>query len=89
MSTIVLVGMGQQVLEIPAFEVSTKERSVVGSFCYTPLEFAETASWVGNCPQDLSLLVQDRVPLDRADEAFTHLAQGRGDLSKVLVMVQE
>jgi threonine dehydrogenase-like Zn-dependent dehydrogenase len=89
MSTIVLVGMGQQTLEVPAFEVSTKERAVVGSFCYTPLEFSETAAWVGNCSQDLSLLVQDRVPLDRADEAFAHLAQGRGDLSKVLVMVQE
>jgi threonine dehydrogenase-like Zn-dependent dehydrogenase len=89
MSTIVLVGMGQQVLELPAFELSTKERAIVGSFCYTPVEFAETASWVGNCPPDLSLLIQDRVPLARADQAFADLAQGRGELSKILVLVQE
>jgi threonine dehydrogenase-like Zn-dependent dehydrogenase len=89
MSTIVLVGMGQQVLQVAAFEVSTKERAVVGSFCYTPVEFAETASWVGSCPHDLGLLIQDRVPLARADEAFADLADGRGDLSKILVMVQE
>jgi threonine dehydrogenase-like Zn-dependent dehydrogenase len=89
MSTIVLVGMGQQVLEVPAFEVSTKERAVVGSFCYTPAEFAETASWVGRCPHDLGLLIQGRVPLAGADEAFADLAGGRGDLSKILVMVQE
>jgi threonine dehydrogenase-like Zn-dependent dehydrogenase len=89
MSTIVLVGMGQQILELPAFEVSTKERAVVGSFCYTPLEFAETASWIGNCSQDLGLLIQDRVPLAQADEAFAALAQGSGELSKILVMVQE
>ena len=38
-STIVLVGIGAPELRLSAFEVSTKERSVIGSFCYSAIEF--------------------------------------------------
>ncbi len=89
MSTVVLVGMGSPTLDIPAYEVSTKERSLVGSFCYTPAEFADTAAWVGTTDVNLGLLIEGRVGLVGANEAFENLARGDGTVSKVLVMVQE
>jgi threonine dehydrogenase-like Zn-dependent dehydrogenase len=89
MSTVVLVGMGSPALDVPAYEVSTKERSIVGSFCYTPAEFAETAAWVGTTDLNLGALIEGRVDLVGANEAFESLARGDGTISKVLVMVQE
>lgn len=86
-STIVLVGMGSPELTLPAFEVSTKERSVVGSFCYTAAEFAETAEWVGTAPDVLAGLIDGRVGIDGAQEAFTALAKGTSPASKVLVFL--
>ena len=89
MSTVVLVGMGSPALDVPAYEVSTKERSIVGSFCYTPAEFVETAAWVGTTDQNLSVLIEGRVDLVGANEAFENLARGDGTISKVLVMIQQ
>ena len=89
MSTVVLVGMGTPTLDVSAYEVSTKERSIVGSFCYTPEEFAETAAWVGSTDQNLGALIEGRVGLVGANEAFDGLARGDGTVSKILVMIQE
>jgi threonine dehydrogenase-like Zn-dependent dehydrogenase len=89
LSTVVLVGMGHRTLEVPAYEVSTKERTVVGSFCYTPAEFADTAAWVGTAERDLGALIQGHVGLAGANAAFDALARGDGTLSKVLVMIQD
>jgi threonine dehydrogenase-like Zn-dependent dehydrogenase len=84
---IVLVGMGSPELPLPAFEVSTKERSLIGSFCYTAAEFAETAEWVGTAPQVLAGLIDGRVGIDGAQDAFTELARGTSPASKVLVFL--
>jgi 2-desacetyl-2-hydroxyethyl bacteriochlorophyllide A dehydrogenase len=86
---IVLVGMGQKNVDLSAFEVSTKERTLIGSFCYTAEEFRDTAAWVGTAPEELAELVDARVGLDGAEECFTSLAQGTNPASKVLVFLQE
>jgi threonine dehydrogenase-like Zn-dependent dehydrogenase len=85
-SSIVLVGMGSPELTLPAFEVSTKERSVVGSFCYTADEFAETAEWAVTVPKSLGTLIDGRVDIDGAQEAFTHLAKGTSPAGKIIVL---
>lgn len=82
---IVLVGMGSQRLTVPAFEISTRQRSLIGSFCYTAREFAETATWVGTRPPGLDTLVEGRVGIDQADAAFSALAKGTSAASKILV----
>lgn len=87
-ATVVLVGMGEPTLELSAFEVSTKERSLVGSFCYSAEEFRATAEWVGGAPAQLAALVEGRVGLDGAADEFSRLAKGTDSLSKVLVMPQ-
>ena len=82
---IVLVGMGAQQVEVPAYAVSTEERTIIGSFCYSRQHFSDTARWVGETEVDLSRLVDGRVGLDAAEEAFTALARGTTAASKILV----
>jgi len=86
---IVLVGMGARELTIAAFDVSTFERSIIGSFTYPSSEFRETAEWVASRPAGLADLVDDRVALDDAPSAFARLASGNLDASKILVLLQE
>lgn len=83
--TVVLVGMGSPRLEVPAFAISTEERSVVGSFTYTARDFADAATWVAAHPDDVAPLVSSVVTPDRAQEAFTSLAAGTGPAGKILV----
>jgi len=82
---IVLVGMAALRLGVPAYAVSTEERSLIGSFCYTAAEFRETAAWVGGRPPELAHLIENRVDLDGAPAAFTRLARDASTAAKVLV----
>jgi threonine dehydrogenase-like Zn-dependent dehydrogenase len=82
---VVLVGMGSPRLALPAYSVSTEERTLVGSFCYSYDEFRATAEWVGSGPDVLAGLIDGHVDLDRASDAFTRLARGEWSASKVLV----
>lgn len=84
-AVIVLVGMGAPEISLAAYEISTKERSVVGSFCYDPEEFRQTAEWVGGAPEVLSQLIDERVSLSSANASFTALANGESRASKILV----
>jgi threonine dehydrogenase-like Zn-dependent dehydrogenase len=82
---IVLVGMGSPRIDLPAYAVSTEERTLVGSFCYSARDFRETAEWVGGAPDVLARLVDGRVDMADAPEAFRELASGVAGKSKVLV----
>lgn len=82
---IVLVGMNAPRVELAAYAISTEERTLIGSFCYTAQDFTDTAAWVGEAPVELSRLVDNRVDLHRAPAAFAELASGDSSASKVLV----
>jgi threonine dehydrogenase-like Zn-dependent dehydrogenase len=82
---VVLVGMASPALTLPAYEISTCERSLIGSFCYTPAEFSDTARWAAGVASELARLVDGRVDLDGAPAAFERLASGGWPASKVLV----
>lgn len=82
---VVLVGMATPDVDVPAYTVSTQERTVIGSFCYSAQEFRDTASWVGGAPAELANLVEARVDLAGAPAAFVRLAKGEEPASKVLV----
>jgi threonine dehydrogenase-like Zn-dependent dehydrogenase len=85
---LVLVGMGEREFPLAAFDVSTFERSIIGSFTYPSEEFRETAEWVASRPDGLAHLVDDRVGLDGAPDAFARLAAGDLDASKIMVFPQ-
>ncbi|MEV8267347.1 alcohol dehydrogenase catalytic domain-containing protein [Microbacterium sp. NPDC076911] len=83
---VVLVGMGSPSIELEAFRISTDERSVVGAFCYSTLEFEQTVEWAATVPDQLETLISTRVPLHEGPGAFRRLADGKSDESKVLVI---
>ena len=85
---VVLVGMNSPRIDLPAYSVSTEERTLIGSFCYSAADFRETAAWVGQGPGVLHRLVDGRVDLAKAAETFTALASGTAPTSKVLVFPQ-
>ena len=85
---IVLVGMGSPQLDLAAYAISTGERSLIGSFTYSPAEFAETAAWVGTVPDGIGSLIDGRVGWEGAPQSFDDLARGRSTASKILVFPQ-
>lgn len=87
-TTVVLVGMGAPMLDVAAYEISTKERSVVGSFCYSAAEFRDTARWAAGVPDRLATLIEGRTDLDGGPASFEALARGTDPASKVLVFPQ-
>lgn len=82
---VVLVGMHEPRVDLPAYAISTEERSLVGSFCYSASDFRDTAAWVGGAPAELAGLVDGRVGLDGAAGAFAELGRGASGASKILV----
>ncbi len=82
---IVLVGMNNPELELAAYSVSTDERSIIGSFCYSDEEFRSTARWVSEHVDEVSSLIDERVELDGAPDAFVRLAHGNTASCKVVV----
>ncbi|MEO6996947.1 MAG: alcohol dehydrogenase catalytic domain-containing protein [Terracoccus sp.] len=84
-SRIVLVGMGSPRLDVPAYAVSTDERTLIGSFCYSRAHFDDTARWVASTDHDLSRLIEGRVGWDGARQSFEDLGRGVSPSSKVLV----
>jgi threonine dehydrogenase-like Zn-dependent dehydrogenase len=82
---IVLVGMGSPQLDLAAYALSTAERSLIGSFAYSPAEFSETAAWVGTVPDGVESLIDGRVGWEGAPQSFDDLARGRSTASKILV----
>jgi Threonine dehydrogenase and related Zn-dependent dehydrogenases len=84
--TVCLVGMGSPELSLDAFRVSTEERTVIGSFCYSAQEFHDAAEWVATAPAALAELVSREVTLDEAQDAFAGLARMDGTPGKILVL---
>ncbi len=88
-ATVVMVGMNAPEVELPAYRISTEERSIVGSFGYGSAEFTDTAAWVSSHSERLAALIGAYSSLDQAPAAFADLAAGRQDVSKVLVYMSE
>lgn len=81
----VLVGMAAPRVELDAFAVSTFERTIVGTFCYSAAEFAETARWAQDHPELLRALVSRTVRAEDGPAAFAEMAAGENPAGKVLV----
>ena len=80
-----LVGMGRPELSLSAYRISTEERSIVGSFCYSFAVFADAARWVGEASPVLARLISMEVPLGEGQAAFERLATQADVPGKILV----
>jgi len=82
---IVLVGMDTPDLAIPSFEVSADERTILGSYCYTDKEFADTANWLGDNHKLVAPFISDVTPMDKAPEMFEKLHAGGFEYNRVVI----
>lgn len=83
---VVLVGMNEPDVTLRAYELSTAERDLIGSFVYSREDFASTAAWAGTAGHDLDRLIGGRVGWPGAVRAFADLASGAGPAGKILVV---
>ncbi|MBM3691605.1 MAG: zinc-binding dehydrogenase [Actinobacteria bacterium] len=86
---IVLVGMDTPDLTIPSYEVSAGERSILGSYCYTNEEFADTANWLGANHKLVEPFVSNVTPMSKAPEMFKKLYDGKFDYNRVVISQDE
>jgi L-iditol 2-dehydrogenase len=84
-ATVCLVGMATPRLELSAFDISTAERTLVGSFTYSSTDFAQALASLAAAPAAAEALISRTVPLAEAPATFTSLAAGDGTPGKVLV----
>jgi threonine dehydrogenase-like Zn-dependent dehydrogenase len=83
---VVLVGMASPTLGLSAYELSARERTVIGTFCYSHAHFRETAEWAFENPDVVALLSDMQVSLADADDVFGRLVRGELQANKVLVV---
>ena len=84
-AAVCLVGMATPRLELSAFDISTAERTLLGSFAYSSLDFAQALATLAAAPDAAESLISRTVGLAEAPETFTALAAGDGTPGKVLV----
>lgn len=84
-ATVCLVGMATPRLELAAFDISTAERTLVGSFTYSSNDFAQALASLAAAPSAAANLISRTVSLAEAPAAFASLAEGDGTPGKVLV----
>lgn len=84
---VVLVGMGSVELPIAPYGISTGERTLIGSYCYSVEHFRSTADWVSAGQPELDLLIDRTEPLAAGAAAFHGIADGSAPANKVLLVM--
>lgn len=83
---VVLVGMADPTLSIPAYRLSVDERTIIGSFCYSFADFRDTAEWVESNGDVVAPLIDHSVPLDQGPEVFRKLGEHSLEAHKILLV---
>ncbi len=84
--TVVLVGMAEPSLTIDAYQVSTGERTIIGSICYSRTQFQTACTWLSGNPGIAPRLVEQMVTMDEGPAAFAALGSGTMPSSKILIL---
>jgi threonine dehydrogenase-like Zn-dependent dehydrogenase len=83
--TVAIVGMGTPQLTLPAWPLITRERRVIGTFCYSDPHFAEAVRAVERRELVAHTFVDREIGLDAAPAVFAELAAGGPGRIKTLV----
>jgi 2-desacetyl-2-hydroxyethyl bacteriochlorophyllide A dehydrogenase len=81
---VVLVGLAEETIALPATPLVVGERRLVGSSAYTTADFEATARWIASGATDLSGVIELRVDLDGMADVFERYANGSLDAMKAL-----
>lgn len=84
---IVLVGMASPDVQVPAYEISTKERRVAGSYCYSRRSFEAAARWLEANQSKALKILDSRIDIDQAPDVVRGLAVGNHDLNKAVIVL--
>lgn len=82
---IVLVGMASPTQTLDSYDISVRERAVIGTFCYSSEHFRSTVAWLAEHPDLPNLLVDRIASLDNGPEVFNALIAGTLHTNKVLL----
>jgi threonine dehydrogenase-like Zn-dependent dehydrogenase len=82
---VVVVGLADSTIQIPAAALVMDERRISGSAVYTDEEFLLTARAVEGGEADLSPIIQDRVALEELPGAFAEYARGSRDAMRTMM----
>lgn len=82
---VVVVGLADSTIQVPASALVMDERRICGSAVYTEEEFLLTARAVERGEADLSPIVQDRVALEQLPEVFAEYASGARDAMRTIM----
>jgi threonine dehydrogenase-like Zn-dependent dehydrogenase len=85
---IVLVGMASPEVTVSAYDLSTGERTLIGSFCYSRRNFDSTATWVAENPEIVEMLCDVKVPLVNGADTLNQLVDGSLVANKVLLIAE-
>lgn len=85
LARIVLIGMAEPDLTVPSYAISTRERSIIGTFGYSSADFRASAVWAAEAPEDLDALIERTEPLTAGPEIFRALADHSLDAHKILL----
>lgn len=83
---VVLVGMASPSVTIPSYLLSTRERVLRGSYCYSPESFTRAANWLGENELLASQIVDLRVSLEDAPLVIGQLVAGRTTINKAVIV---
>ncbi len=86
-STVVLIGVPEEPLQLDAIQIQDHELDVIGSAMYRRDDFLTAIRLVANRGVEVHSLITSVVPLAQADDAFRRLADDPGDAVKVLIDV--
>jgi threonine dehydrogenase-like Zn-dependent dehydrogenase len=83
--TISVVGMGSPTAQISAFALTVEERTLRGSFCYSPANFYSAIEAISDGAFNPSIVIDRHIPLDDLPSSMLGLSTGTASSVKTLV----
>jgi len=85
-ASIVLVGMAMPEITLPAYSISTRERRIFGSYCYSARSFRQAADWLRLNGALAAKLIDVRTSLEDAPLVFQQLLSSKVDINKAVIV---
>ncbi len=85
--TISIVGMGSPSVELSAFALTVEERTLRGSFCYSPADFCGAVNAIADGHFNPNMVIDRHISLGQLPASMVALATGTASSVKTLVQL--